>query len=150
MIGKRGNWFRKSLLERCHLRKDISKSHWNELGQNLQRAFWSEMAALVHVPSLEYLRCDGGTAVWSLGLKWEWVMGKRVGARGGQLKEIQHSWLKHGWQDWLKFLQPNKNNKRWTHLWECMTVADCMVEKWLQLDIHWREKWRCLLTGMNV
>ena len=58
------------MLERHHLRKDIWKSHWSELGQNLQRAFWSEMAAVVPVPSLEYLRRDAGKAVWSLGLRW--------------------------------------------------------------------------------
>ena len=27
-----------------------------------------------------------------IGTKVEWVMGKRVGARRDQLKEIQHSW----------------------------------------------------------
>lgn len=76
-----------------------------------------------------------------IGTKVEWVMGKRVEAREDQLKEIQHSWTL-AWVTGLVEVsnhlcvelttakkKKERNNKRWTHLWACMTVTDCMVEK---------------------
>lgn len=75
--------------------------------RNLQRAFWSEMASACAV-EFGIPRCDGGTAVWSLGLRVEWVMGKKGRGQGGQLKEVALLDLSMGDKDWLKFLQPNK------------------------------------------